>query len=385
MKKIPLLKFGILHSVDSYVIICIMEYIAPGELIPYGKNAKKHPAEQVKLIANSIKQFGFRQPIVVDKNNVVVIGHGRLLAAKRLKLKTVPVERIDDLTEDQIKALRLADNKVAESKWSDDLIKAEILDIDLDMSDFGFDIDFGDDEQEQEQNEDDDDPFDLIPRAQHNVFENFERAQFESDNYYGIPVMRPTQTKGHQFLRFMDWNEIDDPENYIAHFYYDDFKFMSAWRDPDKYIEKLRKFKAVVSPDFSSYTDFPIVLQILGAYRRNWCGAYWQTKGIDVIPDVQWGNEETFKWCFDGIPKDATVAISSLGVKGNKEFNGVEDTLFKKGFEEMMSRLHPKTILWYGDQIDGCECDAEIIHIPSFYEQKRELLNKQKGAKNGKK
>ena len=57
-----------------------IQYLAPADLIPYGKNAKRHPAEQVKLIANSIKQFGFQQPIVVDKDNVVVIGHGRLLA-----------------------------------------------------------------------------------------------------------------------------------------------------------------------------------------------------------------------------------------------------------------------------------------------------------------
>lgn len=85
------------------------------DLIPYSKNAKRHPAEQVRLIANSIREFGFQQPIVVDKHNVVIIGHGRLLAAKRLKIAEVPVVIADELTEDQIKALRLADNKVGES------------------------------------------------------------------------------------------------------------------------------------------------------------------------------------------------------------------------------------------------------------------------------
>ena len=81
-----------------------IEYLRPNELIPYGKNAKRHPAKQVRLIANSIKQFGFRQPIVVDKDNVVVIGHGRLLAAKRLRLEQVPVTRVDNLTDKQVKA-----------------------------------------------------------------------------------------------------------------------------------------------------------------------------------------------------------------------------------------------------------------------------------------
>ena len=361
--------------------------MSPADLIPYGGNAKKHPAEQVKLIANSIKEFGFQQPIVVDKDNVVVIGHGRLLAAKRLKMSEVPVVRVENLTEDQVKALRLADNKVAESEWDMDSVLSEIADIDLDMSDFGFDLDLADTENDDAKDEDDDGIFsDHIRSAfQHNVFENYEKRQFTADNYYGIPSMYPTQTKGTQFLRFCDWNEVEDPENYIAHFYYDDIKFMQAWRSPEKYLDKLRKFKAVVAPDFSSYTDFPIVLQILGAYRRQWVGAYWQSMGIDMIPDCQWGNEETYKWCFEGIPQNATVAISSLGVKGNKEFNGIEDSLFKKGFDEMIDRLHPTTILWYGDVINGCKCDAEVIHIPSFYEQKRGLLNKQaKVKKNGK-
>ena len=365
--------------------------MAPADLIPYGKNAKRHPAEQVKLIANSIKQFGFQQPIVVDKDNVVVIGHGRFLASKRLKLKQVPVVRVDNLTEDQIKALRLADNKVSESKWNDDLLKIELEFFDvtnIDMSDFGFDLDFENDEEQEDDVDDENNNIfgDKIRSAfTMNVFENQEKRQFTADNYYGIPSMFPTQITGDKFLRFCDWNEVEDPENYIVHFYYDDIKFMQAWRNPDKYVDKLRKFKAIIAPDFSSYTDFPIVLQILGAYRRQWTGAYWQSLGLNVIPDCQWGNEETYKWCFEGIPENATVAISSLGVKGNKEFNGIEDSLFKKGFDEMVDRLHPTTILWYGDIIEGCKCDAEIIHIPSFYEQKRKLLNKQaKVKKNGK-
>lgn len=78
-----------------------IEYLKTSDLIPYSKNAKRHPAEQVKLIANSIKEFGFQQPIVIDKDNIVVIGHGRLLAAKRLKIDTVPIVRVDNLTDDQ--------------------------------------------------------------------------------------------------------------------------------------------------------------------------------------------------------------------------------------------------------------------------------------------
>lgn len=96
---------------------------------------------------------------------------------------------------------------------------------------------------------------------------------------------------------------------------------------------------------------------------------------MDVIPDVQWGdNEETYKWCFEGIPKNATVVISSLGVAGNTDWNGKDGDWFKKGFDEMINRLHPTTIMWYGNIIDSCE--GNIIRIPSYYEQKRDVLNK---------
>ena len=117
-------------------------YLPPGDLKPYPKNAKKHPDEQVTHIANSIREFGFRQPIVVDKDNTVVIGHGRLMAAKKLNLDTVPVVRADDLTEAQINALRLADNKTNESEWDFGLMEIDIAALEIegfDMGDFGFD------------------------------------------------------------------------------------------------------------------------------------------------------------------------------------------------------------------------------------------------------
>lgn len=106
-----------------------VEYVEPGKLKPYQRNAKRHPEEQVQHIANSIREFGFRQPIVVDADNVVVIGHGRLMAAKKLGLESVPVVRADDLTEEQIKALRLADNKTNESEWDFEELEAELADL----------------------------------------------------------------------------------------------------------------------------------------------------------------------------------------------------------------------------------------------------------------
>ena len=109
------------------------------EIRPYEKNPRKNN-EAVKYVAESIKQFGFKVPIVIDRNNVIVAGHTRWKAAKKLGLSEVPCIIADDLTDEQIKAFRLADNKVAEkAEWDFDLLSGELDDLfDFDMSVFGF-------------------------------------------------------------------------------------------------------------------------------------------------------------------------------------------------------------------------------------------------------
>ena len=109
------------------------------KLVPYEKNPRRND-EAVKYVENSIKEFGFKNPIIIDKDNVVVAGHTRLKAAKNLGLETVPCIRADDLTDEQIKAFRLVDNKTAEfAEWDLDLLGDELDDIDsIDMNDFGF-------------------------------------------------------------------------------------------------------------------------------------------------------------------------------------------------------------------------------------------------------
>ena len=113
-----------------------------GEIRPYENNPRKN-ADAVKYVKESIRQFGFKIPIVIDSDRVIVCGHTRLLAAKSLGLSEVPCIMVDDLTEDQVNALRLADNKVSEfSEWDLDLLGAELEslagDCDLNMCDFGF-------------------------------------------------------------------------------------------------------------------------------------------------------------------------------------------------------------------------------------------------------
>ena len=110
------------------------------EIKPYDRNAKKHDDTQINNVAESIRQFGFVQPIVIDSNGVIVIGHCRFEAAKRLKYAEVPCIMVDDLTPEQVDALRIVDNKTNESPWDIDLLAEELQDLDLSMFDFSWDL-----------------------------------------------------------------------------------------------------------------------------------------------------------------------------------------------------------------------------------------------------
>lgn len=116
-----------------------IENVSISEIKPYDRNAKKHDEKQIKNVMESIKQFGFAQPVVIDKNNVLIIGHCRYEASKRLKLKEIPTVRMDELSQEQVDKLRLLDNKLNESEWDMDLLIDDIPELDFD----GFDIDWG--------------------------------------------------------------------------------------------------------------------------------------------------------------------------------------------------------------------------------------------------
>lgn len=151
-----------------------IENVKVSELIPYERNAKKHDATQIKNVAESIKRFGFAQPIVVDKNNVVIIGHCRLLASKRLKLKEVPVVRMEDLTDEDVQKLRLLDNKLNESEWDYELLSEDVPQ--LDFSNFEIDWDLPESNYNSDENSnynsDEENPFDDIEKM---------------EKHYGVP------------------------------------------------------------------------------------------------------------------------------------------------------------------------------------------------------
>ena len=125
----------------------------------------------------------------------------------------------------------------------------------------------------------------------------------------------------------------------------------------------LQEFKYVMTPDFSMYTDYPKGIQIYNHYRKHWIGAYLQEYGVQVIPTICWSDESSYEWCFDGEPEHSVVAVSSVGTQLNRK----SKELFVKGYNAMVERLHPETIIFYGNV--PAECMGNIVRIRAFQEK----------------
>lgn len=147
------------------------------------------------------------------------------------------------------------------------------------------------------------------------------------------------------------------------HFFIHDYQFESLWANREKYRWMLKEYKIVLSPDFSPYMDWPVMVQLWNHYRKHLIGAWMQDIGCMVYPTITWSDERSFEWCFDGEPAHSTVCVSSVGMMKRKE----DLFLFMRGYDKMMEVLEPETILFYGAIPN--ECDGNIIEIEPF--QKR--------------
>lgn len=329
------------------------------ELKPYEFNTKIHTEDQVSVIANSIEKFGFRQPIVIDKEGCVIVGHGRLQAAKKLGLKEVPCVIADDLTEDEVRAYRIADNKANESEWDFKALEKELGEISMDMSDFGMDgIDLYNDEEE-------DDFAGMTQRRVANIL-NLEKVQYEGVGKYEVPALKPVYNLP-KIKKWIGFNEVlsdKNPEGKAVHFFIDDYQFIRTWNSPEKYIDKLRQYVCVASPDFSTYGDMPMALQIFNHYRKQWVGKYFQDMGIIVIPTVRCStNPKSLEWYLDGIPKGGIVIMSSMWTVREH----IKDITYKE-YTTMKEVLKPKKIFIYGKDYGnmGISEDDPVEYIDTF-------------------
>lgn len=335
-----------------------IEQIATSLLKEYEGNVKKHPKSQVEKIAQSIQQFGMNQPIAIDENNMIIAGHGRFMACLSLGMETVPCIRLGHMTEQQKKAYILTDNKLnMDTGFDMKALEKELATItDFKMDDFGFDLDFEVPDYKE------------ITFEKTYAFENFEKADMLGDGKYDMPLLQPV-TKLPEVTEWQGFNYVlsdKHPQGKGVHFFTHDYQFMRCWNTPDKYIEPLKRYKAVLTPDFSLYDDMPLAMCIYNHYRKQWLGAYWQQHGINVIPTVTWSNERHLDFCFDGIPVGGIVAVSTVGIMSRGDERFVEAT--KTGWDMMIDRLHPKKILLYGKPIEGLKGD--IVNVESFTQRR---------------
>lgn len=200
-------------------------------------------------------------------------------------------------------------------------------------------------------------------------YENLERRLFDGVGEYGIPQIEPVAYEGGcDWIGFNYAKSTKDCEGKGVHFFLDDYQFCRLWSNIDRYIPMLQRFRYVMSPDFSTYTDFPKVMQIYNHYRKHWCAAYMHEAGIQVIPTISWSTPDSFDWCFDGEPEGGTVAVSSVGCMNSKE----KKALFLAGYEEMVRRLQPETIIFYSSVPE--EYMGNIVRIRAFTDKFNEAL-----------
>ena len=192
------------------------------------------------------------------------------------------------------------------------------------------------------------------------------RNQFEGEGTFQTPIIPKSSFSDEDFENLLligfDRARADDEKNRdrMVHFFLYDYKFDRVWKDAEKDLERLKNYRAVLSPDFSMYQEMNPTIQLYNTFRNRWCGAYWADKGLRVIPTVSWGNENTFDFCFLGIPKGSTVAVSTYMV--SEHDNRCEQKeFFMKGYQEMLRRIEPERIICYNTPFP--EMEGNIIFV----------------------
>lgn len=320
------------------------------DIKPYERNARRNE-EAIPVVAESIKTFGFKGAIVLRSREdpTIVNGHTRVAACKSLGWTEFPDEYIvyaDDLTDEEVRALRLADNKTGEiAKWIPTLVQREMRDIKkLDMGKFQFDF--------KSKN---------LPRG---------AERLRTDKAYnlhlvniddcagkeGYPVLSPVDAKPRDLVSFNCYKQNDERDVGV-HFCCDDYKFERVWTSPEKYVDALKEFECVVTPDFSEYWDMPIPMRKWNVYRSRALGNYWQKQGMTVVPNVTWSDYESLDYCLDGIPKHSTVFLSTLGIEKDRECKelGIRCTA------KCMDELEPSRVLLLGNDMGFDFGDIEVV------------------------
>lgn len=160
---------------------------------------------------------------------------------------------------------------------------------------------------------------------------------------FEFPVLQPTYVTPNRLISFSKAVSSKD-HDYWVHFYEDDYLFERLWRNPNKYLELLKKYNGVILPDFSLYRDMPFVMQLWNIYRSRAIGAWLQHNGVNIIPNIRYADKRTYKCTCDGISSACVIAIGSHGTVKLLE----DRKFFIEGLDYVVNRLKPKAIVVYG-------------------------------------
>ena len=197
-----------------------------------------------------------------------------------------------------------------------------------------------------------------------------EKASYAGE--YDFPVLKEEHEVPRRIITFS--KALREKQNFHQWvcFYEDDFLFERIWNSPNRYLNLLSKFDGVITPDFSVYYDMPYAMQIWNIFRARTIGAWLQSKGIKVIPNIRFGDNRTFDICCDGISRHGTIVIGTLGCIKDKGYRKV----FDSGVRYVAERLKPETIVFYG-AVPECSDDLKrnginsiVIKPISFHSQK---------------
>ncbi len=192
------------------------------------------------------------------------------------------------------------------------------------------------------------------------------RNQFPGKGKLKIPIIPKFQEKPGDFddllLIGFDKTHLEDQNHLdrMVHFFLYDYRFERVWKNSDNDIEKLSRYRAVLSPDFSMYLEMAPVMQLYNVFRNRWCGAYWASKGLRVIPTVNWGDESSFDFCFEGIEKGSVVAVSTY-MASEHDNRCDQKEWFLAGYNEMLRRIEPEKIICYNTPFP--EMQGNIIDV----------------------
>lgn len=208
-----------------------------------------------------------------------------------------------------------------------------------------------------------------MKRSRHQRYDVFKSELVKTAQFspiFELPQLKPVHFTPANAIPFEKAYSKATDKNWL-HFYTHDHIFECVWNNPNRYLPVFKRIAGVITPDFSIYREMPLAMQIWNTYRNRALAFWLQREGVPIIPNIRWGDERTYAFAFEGLPKGGTVAISTNGLLRNK----LDREYFKQGLAVMIEALRPQTVVNYSrmpDDIFGPYRNngPELIEIPYY-------------------